>query len=208
MKNRRKIGLGQFWAFKAVSGTSQDALGTALGRPKIAPRPILGRPGRAKSGQEPSKSVPRTVPRRTRTAPERCPSAFGASSIVERARRTIFRCFCVVARKLRCVKNVAPANVLYTSHEVSTERAGATKKLENRGVSASQNEPGDVRDRPKSSPGGHVRATKRENRARSLAFFFKPARAGQSKREKRARDRQERRTVSYTHLTLPTILLV
>ena len=133
MKNRRKIGLGQFWAFKAVSGTSQDALGTALGRPKIAPRPILGRPGRAKSGQEPSKSVPRTVPRRTRTAPERRPSAFGASSIVERARRTIFRCFCVVARKLRCVKNVAPANVLYTSHEVSTERAGATKKLENHG---------------------------------------------------------------------------
>ena len=189
MKNRRKIGLGQFWAFKAVSGTSQDALGTALGRPKIAPRPILGRPGRAKSGQEPSKNVPGTLPRRSRTAPERCPSAFGASSTVERARGTIFRSFCAVARKLRCVKNVAPANVLYTSHEVSTERAGATKKLENRGVSASQNKPGGRPGAPEISPGGHVRATKRENRARSLAFFFKPARAGQSKREKSVRDR-------------------
>ena len=29
MKNRRKIALGQFWAFKAVSGTRRDALGTA-----------------------------------------------------------------------------------------------------------------------------------------------------------------------------------
>ena len=192
-KNRRKIALGQFWGFKAVSGTRRDALGTALGRPKVAPRPILGRPGRAKSGQEPSKSVPGTVPRHCRTAPERCPSAFGASSSVERARGTIFRRFFVVAQELRCAKNVAPAIVLYTSHEVSTERAGATKKLENRGVSASQNEPGGVRERPKSSPGGHVRATKRENRARSPAFFFKPARAGQSKRKKRARDRQERR---------------
>ena len=130
-KNRRKIALGQFWAFKAVSGTRRDALGTALGRPKVAPRPILGRPGRAKSGQEPSKSVPGTVPRHCRTAPERCPSAFGASSSVERARGTIFRRFFVVAQKLRCAKNVAPAIVLYTSHEVSTERAGATKKLEN-----------------------------------------------------------------------------
>ena len=145
MKNRRKIGLGQFWAFKAVSGTSQDTLGAALGRPKIAPRPILGRPGRAKSGQEPSKNVPGTLPRRSRTAPERCPSAFGASSTVERARRTIFRCFCVVARKLRCVKNVAPANVLYTSHEVNTERARASKNLENPRVSASKIEPGSVR---------------------------------------------------------------
>ena len=172
-----------------MSGTRWDALGTALGRLKVAPRPILGRPRRAKSGQEPSKSVPGTVPRHCRTAPERCPSAFGASSSVERARGTIFQRFFVVAQELRCAKNVAPAIVLYTSHEVSTERAGATKKLENRGVSASQNEPGDVRDRPKSSPGGHVRAKKRENRARSLAFFFKPARAGQSKREKSVRDR-------------------
>ena len=156
MKNRRKIGLGQFWAFKAVSGTSQDTLGAALGRPKIAPRPILGRPGRAKSGQEPSKNVPGTLPRRSRTAPERCPSAFGASSTVERARRTIFRCFCVVARKLRCVKNVAPANVLYTSQEVNIACARAAKKLENVGVSASKIKP------------RSVRAT--QNRARAARF--------------------------------------
>ena len=81
MKNRRKIGLGQFWAFKAVSGTRRDALGTTRGRPKIAPRPILGRPGRAKSGQEPSNSVPGTVPRRCRTAPERCPTHSGHQAL-------------------------------------------------------------------------------------------------------------------------------
>ena len=67
MTNRRKIGLGQFWAFKAVSGTRRDALGTILGRPKVAPRPILGRPGRAKSSQEPSKTVPRAHPRRSKS---------------------------------------------------------------------------------------------------------------------------------------------
>ena len=75
MKNRRKIGLGQFWAFKAVSGTSQDTLGAALGRPKIAPRPILGRPGRAKSGQEPSKSVPRAPQRRSKSLWDRSQDA-------------------------------------------------------------------------------------------------------------------------------------
>ena len=193
MKNRRKIGLGQFWAFKAVSGTSQDALGTALGRPKIAPRPILGRPGRAKSGQEPSKNVPGTLPRRSRTAPERCPSAFGASSTVERARRTIFRCFCVVARKLRCVKNVAPANVLYTSHEVNTERVGVTKKLENQGVSASKNEPGSVRE-----PRNRARAAmfERQNAKieREALRFFLSLRARASRSEKSAPETgQERR---------------
>ena len=172
MKNRRKIGLGQFWAFKAVSGTPQDALGTALGRPKIAPRPILGRPGRAKSGQEPSKSVPGTVPRRSRTAPECCLSAFGASSTVEGARGTIFRCFCAVARKLRCVKNVAPANVLYISREVSTEHAGATKKLENQGVSASKNEPGSVREPRNRARAAMFERQKREKTARSSSIFL------------------------------------
>ena len=44
------------------------------------------------------------------------------------------------------MKNVAPAIVLYTSEEVYTERAGATKNLENRGVSASEIEPGTVRE--------------------------------------------------------------
>ena len=193
MKNRRNIGLGQFWAFKAVSGTPQDALGTALGRPKIAPRPILGRPGRAKSGQESSKNVPGTLSRRSRTAPERCPSAFGASSIVERPRRTIFRCFRVVARKLRCVKNVAPANVLYTSHEVNTERVGVTKMLENHGVSASKNEPGSVREPRNPARAAMFERQNAKKQREALRFFFWAARTGQSGRKKRARDLREYR---------------
>ena len=85
-KNRRKIALGRFWALKAISGMRRDALGTARGRPNVAQRPILRRPGRAKSGQDTSKSVPGPLRRRSRTAPEQCPTAFGASSTIERAR--------------------------------------------------------------------------------------------------------------------------
>ena len=93
MKNRRKIALGQFWAFKAVSGTRRDALGTTLGRPKVAPRPILGRPGRAKSGQEPSNSVPGTVPRRCRTVPERCPTHSGHQALSNEPAERFFDVF-------------------------------------------------------------------------------------------------------------------
>ena len=46
------------------------------------------------------------------------------------------------------MKSVAPANVLYISHEVSTERARAVKKLEIRGAAASKIEPGSVRASP------------------------------------------------------------
>ena len=66
-KNRRKIDLGPVWAPKAVSGTRPDALGTAFGRPSAAPRPIRGRPGRAKSGQEPSTSAPGAPQRRSKS---------------------------------------------------------------------------------------------------------------------------------------------
>ena len=52
---------------KAVSGTRPDALGTAFGRPNAAPRPIGGRPGRARSGQEPPKSVPEAPQRRSKS---------------------------------------------------------------------------------------------------------------------------------------------
>ena len=63
--NRRKIDLGPIWAPKAVAGTRPDALGTGLGHPNAAPKPILGRPRLAKSGQKPSKSAPRAVQRRS-----------------------------------------------------------------------------------------------------------------------------------------------
>ena len=51
-QNRRKIDLGPSWAPKAVSGTRPDALRTAFGPSHVAPKPILGLPGRVKSGQE------------------------------------------------------------------------------------------------------------------------------------------------------------
>ena len=62
MKNRRKFGFGWFWAFKAVSGTRRDAFGTRPGRARASSRAILGRPGRAKSGQGTSKSEPGMTP--------------------------------------------------------------------------------------------------------------------------------------------------
>ena len=65
-KNRGKIDLGPVWAPKTVSGTRSDALGTAFGRPSVAPRPIWGRPGQAKSGQE----RPKMASRRPRNGPD------------------------------------------------------------------------------------------------------------------------------------------
>ena len=97
--SRRKIDFGPFWALKAVSGPCPDALGTVCRRPNATPKPILGRPGRAKSGQEPSKSLPGPLRRRPRTTPEQCLSAFGAASDVAHGRGTIFHRFCVVARQ-------------------------------------------------------------------------------------------------------------
>ena len=60
----------QSWAIlgpKAVSGMRPDALGTACGHPNASPKPILGRPRHAKSGQEPSKSVARAPQRRSKS---------------------------------------------------------------------------------------------------------------------------------------------
>ena len=189
MKNRWKIDLGRFWASKPGSGTRRGAFGTRLGRAKAGSRAILGRPGLAKSGRETSKSEPGTVPRRSRARPERCRSVCDATSKVGHVIGTDFHRFCLVARMLRCAKNVAPATVLYTSHEVSTERAGAAKKLENRGVGPPKTSPGasgSVRNRARAAMFERQNA-KIEREA--LRFFLKPACAGQSKRKKRARDR-------------------
>ena len=142
----------------------------------------MGRPGRAKSSRETPKSEPGTVPRRSRARPERRRSACGATTTVRRVIGTIFHRFCLVARKLLCAKNVAPANVLYTSHEVKTARARASKKLENQGVSTSKIEP------------GSVRAT--ENRARAAQFARQNAKKSREAwrfLEKRARASQKKR---------------
>ena len=136
------------WAVLDVQSRCADALGPARDTPgtvKCVPGAILGRPGRAKRGQEAPKSVSEPVPRRSWTVAEQCPSVFGASSAVEHNRRTILERFWLLAQKLRYMKNVAPASVLYTSDEVSTEHAGASKKLEKPCVSASKIEPGGVR---------------------------------------------------------------
>ena len=105
----------------------------------------MGRPRCAKRAGEASKSVSKPVPRRSWTVAEQCPSVFGASSAVEHNRKTILERFWLLARKPRYMKNVAPASVLYTSDEVSTERTGASKKLEKPRVSAPKIEPEGVR---------------------------------------------------------------
>ena len=131
--------LGPLW------GRRRDLLGTALGRQQAAPGPISGRPKRAKSAREASKSLPRPIPRRPRTTPEQCLSAFGAPSAVAHACGTIFHVFCVVARKLRCAFRISFNAVLLTSDEISAARARTATTLENQGVTASKIEPGSVR---------------------------------------------------------------
>ena len=136
------------WAVLDIQSRCADALGPARDTPgtvKSVPGAILGRPRRAKRAGEASKSVSEPVPRRSWTVAEQCPSVFGALSAVEHNRRTILERFWLLAQKLRYMKNVAPASVLYTSDEVSTERTGALKKLEKPRVSAPKIEPGGVR---------------------------------------------------------------
>ena len=182
-KNRRKIDPGPFWAPKAVPGTHPDALGTrpdtlgtALRRPQAAPRPILGRPGRAGSEQETVKSDPGPSRGRSQTAPEHRPSVFGASNTIERARGTIFRRFCVVARKHRCAFRISFNGVSWTSDEVSTARARRAKMFENRAISASkttpratETRPGAARSRGKSRP---ERAKSARSTSGVTAIFF------------------------------------
>ena len=136
------------WAVLGVQSRCTDASGLARDRPgtiKSVPGAILGRPGRAKRAPTASKSVSEPVPRRSWTVAEQCPSMFGASSAVEHNRRTILERFWLLAQKLRYMKNVTPASGMYASDEVSTERTGASKKLEKPRVSAPKIEPGGVR---------------------------------------------------------------
>ena len=126
MINRSWPVLGAQGRFGDASGRARDSFGP----PKCRPKADLGahRAGQERPGDIQKRS--RAARRRTQTGLEQAPSAFGASSTIERARGMNFRRFCIVVRKLRCMKNVAPANVLYTSHEVGTEHARAAKKFE------------------------------------------------------------------------------
>ena len=146
---------------QAVSGTRPDALGTAVGRPNAAPKPILGHPGRAQSRQEPSKSVPRPSRRRSKTLLVAHPSACGAPNGFERVFGSIFGRFFRVARKLRCASRTSFYSVLLGSNEVDTKRIGTPKTIENQGVSASR------------IASGAVRAT--QNRARAAQLERKSA---------------------------------
>ena len=154
-----------------VQGRVGDASGGARDHawtPKSRSKANLGAP-RARQER------PRAVQQRPRDGPETLPdrpgamsNAFGASSTVERARGTIFRRILVVVQELRCAKNVAPATVLYTSHEVSTERARVRP-------GASEIEPG----RPCSSD-------KTRKSSAMPCVFFESLRARASRSEKSA----------------------
>ena len=157
-----------------------------LGRAKAGSRAILGRPGLAKSGRETSKSEPGTVPRRSRARPERRRSACGATTTVRRVIGTIFHRFCLVARKLLCAKNVAPAIVLYTSHEVKTARARASKKLENQGVSASKIEPGSVRATQNRARAARFARQNAKKSREAHRFFGKRARVSRQGEQERS----------------------
>ena len=81
-----KFDLGRSWAPMAASGTRPDALGTAFGRPNDAPKPIWGRSGRAKSGQELSKRLAGAPQTRSKRLRDRSQDAHTAVRVTKRSR--------------------------------------------------------------------------------------------------------------------------
>ena len=67
--------------------TRPDALETIFGRPNAAPSPIWGRPGRAKSGQGLSKSVPGLPQRRSKSLRDNSQDARNAVRVAKRSRK-------------------------------------------------------------------------------------------------------------------------
>ena len=170
-KNRRKFHLRRFGTLGTVLETRWDALGTSPGRPKLASGLILERPGQAKSGREPSESVPGPVPRGSRTGPQRCPSVFGVSSAAEHAHGTIVGRFCIVAQKLRCVFLISFHSVLLVSSGLRHERVCAANSFENQRVSASKIEPGSVRASQKRARAAKFEQQSAKSCAKSSDFF-------------------------------------
>ena len=143
----------------------------------------MERPGRAKSGPEPSKSVPGPVPRGFRTASQRCPSAFGVSSAAKHDDGTIVGRFCIGARKLRCAFRISFYSVLLASSELRHERVRAAKNFENQRVSASKIGPRSVRASQNRARAAKFEQQSAKSRAKSSDFFFLVARTSQSERE-------------------------
>ena len=143
-KNDKKIdqislsgALGCSGALGTALETAPGRAGDSFGAPTNRPGTDLGSP---EAGQERLGSVqkPSRAPRRPRTTPEQCLSAFGAPSAVAHVCGTNFHLFCVVAHKLRCAFRISFDGVLLTSDEISAARARTATTLENQGVSASK----------------------------------------------------------------------
>ena len=160
-----------------------------LGRARDAPKPAQERswdaPGTPRAAGKRPRATPGTVPRRSRARPERRRSACGATRIVERVIGTIFRCFYVVARKLRCAVRISFYNVLLPSSEVSSERARATKTLENQGVLASKIEPGSVRATQNRARAGLLARQNAKKAREAHRFLCKRTRTGRRSEEER-----------------------
>ena len=168
---------------RSRSGTRPDALGRGCGRLHDAPKPILGRPGRAEGGQEPSKSVPKPFWRRSKTLSVSGPSACGASSAVERAFESMSRRFYFAARKLRCASRTSFYSVLLPSQEIRTERARAATNLKNRSVSPPKSSRR-AAERPKIGAGrAKLSENVRSKCLRGLQKFISERERGNFKRE-------------------------
>jgi len=165
MENRSWAVLGAQSRFGDVSGRARDGLWTA----KCCPKADLEA---ARASRETSKSVPGPPRRRSRTAPEQCPSAFGASSAIERACRGIFHRFCVVARKLRSAFRIGFCSTFSMSQAISTERARAAKKLEISCVSASKIELGSVWASQNRAPAAKFDRQNAKKPHEAQRFFF------------------------------------
>ena len=130
-KNRRRALWGARGRSADVGGGVQERFGTRPGRPKSGlgtPQAAPGRPRRPQDAPKPPRGPSGEPPRPIRTTPGRGPRAFWTPKRVRTAAASNFRRYKHVAQMLRCGKIVAPANVLYTSDDVSIERLYGAKK--------------------------------------------------------------------------------
>ena len=129
---------------------------------------------------------PWTSPEGSRTAPQRCPSAFGISSAVKHDHGTIFGRLCIAGRTHRCAFRISFYSVLLASSELRHERVRAAKDFENQRVSASKIEPGSVRASQNRARAAKFERPNAKSRAR-LIDFFKSGCEQTSRSEKSAR---------------------
>ena len=168
-KNRSWAVLGAQSRFRDAPGRVRDGPGTRQSRPGVdlgTPRARQERPGvaqkRARDGAETLPSCPGALPERVQRIKQ------------GRTRwRNDFSTFLLHRASALMRENVAPAIVLYTRHEVSNARAQASKKLENRGVSASPNDPGSVRASPNRTQAAWFERQNRKKSREAHRFFFK-----------------------------------